>query len=50
MISHRHSGIVKGYGGIFVVVIVLALSILVLLAMLDHLIGLIIIIVFGAAR
>jgi hypothetical protein len=48
MVSHRHSGIVKGYGGIFVVVVVFALSFLVLLAM--HLIGLIIISIFGAAR
>jgi hypothetical protein len=50
MVSHRHNGIVKGYGDIFVVVIVLALTFLVLLAMLDDLIGLIIITIFGAAR
>jgi hypothetical protein len=40
-------GIVKGYGGIFVVVIILALSFLVLPSILDHLIGLIIIFIFG---
>ena len=48
MVSHRHTRIVKGYDGIFVVVILLALSFLVLLAM--HLVGLIIITIFGAAR
>ena len=48
MVSHRNRRVVKGYGGIFVVIIVLALSFLVLLAM--HLVGLIIITIFGAAR
>jgi hypothetical protein len=48
MVSHRHRRIVKGYGSIFVVVVLLALSFLVLLAM--QLIGLIIISIFGAAR
>jgi hypothetical protein len=48
MVSHRHSGIVKGYGNIFVVVIALALSFLVPLAM--NLVGLIIVTIFGAAR
>ena len=33
MVSHRHRRIVKGYSGIFVVVILLALSFLVLFAM-----------------
>jgi hypothetical protein len=52
MVSHRYSKIVKGYGGIFVVVVVLvlALTVLVLLAMIDDLIGLIVITIFGAAR
>ena len=48
MVSYRHRRIVKGYGSIFVVVILLALSFFVLLAM--HLVGLIIITIFGAAR
>jgi hypothetical protein len=48
MVSHRHRRIVKGYSGIFVVVILLALSFLVLLAM--HLVRLIIITIFEAAR
>jgi hypothetical protein len=48
MVSHRHRRIVKGYDNIFVVIILLALSVLVLLAM--HLIGLIIIFIFRAAR
>jgi hypothetical protein len=47
MVSHRHRGIVKGYGAIFVVVVILALSFLVLPSILDHLIGLIIIFIFG---
>jgi hypothetical protein len=47
MVSHRHSGIVEGYGDIFVVVVVLALSFLVLSSILDDLIGLIIISIFG---
>jgi len=48
MVSHRHKRIVKGYGGIFVVIILLALSFLILLVM--HWVGLIIITIFGAAR
>ena len=44
--SHRHRRIVKEYDGIFVVV-GFALSFLLLLASLGHLVGLIIISVFG---
>jgi hypothetical protein len=50
MVSHRYSEIVKGYGGIFIVVVVLVLFFLVFLAMLDDLIGLIVITIFRAAR
>jgi hypothetical protein len=50
MVSHRHSEIVKGYDSIFLVVIVLSLSFLVLFVMLAHLIGLIVVTIFGAAR
>jgi hypothetical protein len=48
MVSHRHSGIIKGYGSIFIVVVALFLSFLVPLAM--NLVGLIIITIFGATR
>jgi hypothetical protein len=44
----RHSGIIKGYDGIFVVVIALSISFLVSLAM--NLVGLIIVTTFGATR
>jgi hypothetical protein len=46
MVSHRHRRIVKEYGGIFVVVVDFALSFLLLLAPLLHLVGLIIISIF----
>ena len=48
MIRHRHRRIVEGYGGIFVVGVDFALSFLLLLASLGHLVGFIIISIFGA--
>jgi hypothetical protein len=48
VIMVRHRRIIKGYGCIFIVIVLATLSFLVLLAM--NLIGLIIVTIFGAAR